>query len=368
MNRDAARGSQLPQYSAVMSRSELLSETSDLGRLCRPRRLSTVEVFEPNAYYGNDVVLKSYAGLPIDRPLKVVVPHGVVFDQSYVWGAERRASLPAVLAYNSSRAQAYARSTRMLRIPCAVPFAYLPKILGEATKQRSGTLFFPSHSSHRLTAQSDYVGMATRLVELEAELQPVTVCIYWRDYELGRHKPFVERGLKVVSAGHIYDPGFLFRLYCLCQEHRFAASNSVGSSLLYSVLAGCSYFLLPEFRVAYTGAPDHLASDLSHGGDVQEAIAREFSAPVDGISASQSHLVAEICGLDHLLSPRMLRDALLMAERLDRFGMARDPQGRRFNVTVPRRYVRAGRHLIEAVRWRANGFVRRSARHRRLSG
>lgn len=334
-------------------RGTALSEADDIERLCRPRELRTAEIFEPNAFYGNDLVLKQYAGLPPDQPLKAVVPHGIVFDRSYVWENERRALLPAVLAYSDDRAQAYVRATRKLPLRSAVPFAYLPKLLGGAPPAgRSGTLFFPGHSSHRATAQADFAGMAEALTRLEAKYQPVTVCIYWREYELGRHRPFLERGLRVATAGHIFDSAFLFRLFHLCQRHRYAASNHVGSSLLYSVLAGCRFFFLPGFGVTYSGVQAHLEQDLSHGGALLEALAQAFAAPAEELTAPQSSLAAAICGLDHLLGPEELREVLAMADRLDRFGVARDPRSRRIHFAFPRACPRAAWRLARAARRR----------------
>lgn len=334
-----------------MSREQILQGADDLERLCRPRELRTAEIFEPNAFYGNDLVLKQYAGLPPDQPLKAVVPHGIVFDPSYVWQSERRTLLPAVLAYSDYRAQAYAQATRKLPIRSAVPFACLPKLLGEVPPaERSGTLFFPGHSSHRATAHADFAGMAEALTRLEATYQPVTVCIYWREHELGRHRPFLERGLRVASAGHIFDPAFLFRLFHLCQRHRYAASNHVGSSLLYSVLAGCRFFLLPGFGVTYSGVQAHLEQDLSHGGALLEELAQAFAAPAEQLTARQQSLVASICGLDHLLGPDELREVLAMADRLDRFGLARDPRNRRVHFAFPRAYPRAAWRLARAAR------------------
>ena len=358
MNGDAAPGSALTDVTAIVDQKQLLSEARDIDRVCRSRDLSTSEVFEPNAYYGNDIVLKRYAGLPADSSLKVVVPHGIVFDRTYVWDAERRAPLPAVLAYGGHRAVAYSRHTRKLIVRSAVPFAYLATMLGEEAKPRSGTLFFPSHSTHRITAQSDFAGMAERLAGMDARHQPVTVCIYWRDHELGRHLPFIERGLRVVSAGHIYDPAFLFRLYYLCQEHRYAASNHIGSSLLYSVLAGCSFFLVPGFGVTYAGAAAHLASDLSHVSDMRDVLTGAFAVPHDATSASQSDLVADVGGLNHLMSPHTLREVMAMADQLDRLGVARDPRRPRLYAKVPRRYVRAGRNLVLAARRHGGALVR----------
>lgn len=356
-SRDVARHGPL-LGSSRLNREQLLSEADDIERLCRPRDLRTSEIFAPNAFYGNDLVLKQYAGLPPDRPLKAVVPHGIVFDRSYVWESERRALLPAVLAYNDDRAQAYARTTGKLPIRTAVPFAYLPKLLGAVPPgERSGTLFFPGHSSHRATAHADFAGMADALTRLDAKYLPATVCIYWRDHELGRHRPFLERGLRVVSAGHIFDAAFLFRLFHLCQRHRYAASNHVGSSLLYSVLAGCRFFVLPGFGVIYSGVQAHLEQDLSRGGELLGELAAAFGAPADEITARQSSLAAGTCGLDHLLGPAELRAVLAMADRLDRFGVARHSRTRRIHVALPRMYPRAAWGLALAARRLAGRLV-----------
>ena len=69
---------------------ETLAAQSDLDALCRGRALETREIFAPNAFYGNDYVLKAYCGWPADRPLKLIVPHGVVFNRDYLWDSEMR--------------------------------------------------------------------------------------------------------------------------------------------------------------------------------------------------------------------------------------------------------------------------------------
>lgn len=334
-----------------MNRKRLLAETEDIERLCQPRELSTAEVFSPNAFYGNDLVLKRYAGLPDDKPLKVVVPHGIVFNLQFVWEQEARAPLPAVLAYGDDRERAYARATRKLRIRAATPFAYLGALMGEAPGvRRSGTLFFPAHSSHRITAEADFEGIAERLLQLEDKYQPVSVCIYWRDYELGRHRPFLARGFRVVTAGHIFDPMFLPRLYCLCQAHRFASSNHVGSSLPYAVLAGCAFFLLAGFGVNFAGTRGALTEDFSGVGPAMRALEEAFAMPVDKTTPYQRDLVDRLTGLQPWLSPEALRELLLMADGLDRYGIARDPRDGRVQVALPQAYSRAAWRLLYAAR------------------
>jgi hypothetical protein len=343
----------------VPQRDRALQESADLESVCRPRELSTPEVFAPNAFYGNDWLLKLYAGMPTATPLKTVVPHGIIFDPAYVWKQERCSRLPTVLAYSAAREQAYRRATAMLAIRSAVPFAYLTRIVGEPPPEREGTLFFPVHSSHRVTADADFAGMADALTRLDAKFLPVTVCIYWRDYELGHHLPFLKRGLQIASAGHMFDPAFLFRLYYLCQQHCYAASNHVGSSLLYSVIAGCKFFLLPGFSVRREGKKVHLTQDVSRGGAEAEELRNAFAIPVDAVTSLQSSLVTRICGLDHLLDASLLRQLLEMSDHLDKYGIARDPRTRRLHVILPSAYPRAAAGLVLAARRTVGGLLRR---------
>jgi hypothetical protein len=168
--------------------------------------LRTAEIFRPNAYYGLDAVLKKYAGLPRNYALKAVVPHGISLARNqFVWDKERDVPLPMVFCYPPFRQQAYVEQTDKFILPSASPFLYVIELLkSHPQPQRQGTIFFPVHSIDRVTVQMDFERMAERLTLLEPEYQPVTVCVFWKDYLLGHHIPFQKRGMRVVSAGHRY--------------------------------------------------------------------------------------------------------------------------------------------------------------------
>jgi hypothetical protein len=325
---------------------QALDECADLATVCRARGLPGIEVFAPNEFYGGDRALKLYAQLPPDRPLKLVVPHGIVFNESYVWQAEAQSSLPAVFAYSDARARAYARFTHKVVFRSAVPFAYAARLIGASPAQRQGTLVFPGHSTHHLTVEADFEGMAEALLRLDARFQPVTVCIYWRDHELGRHLPFVERGFAVVSAGHIYDPAFLFRLAHLLSVHRYAASNEVGSSLCYSVIAGCNFFMLPDIAATRTGSAHALRRDLSQADASHAGIGAAFAEPGAEPRPRQQGIVAELAGLGHVLDRQQMRDCLRAAERLDGLGVAGNPQTGGISFAVPMGFARGALRLL----------------------
>jgi len=345
---------------ALPGPEESLAEARDLARVCAPRSLETGEIFEANAFYGNDRVLKAYAGLPLDQPLKAVIPHGVVFDESYVWPLEQQALLPAVLAYGENRERAYSRATDKLVIRSAPPFAYAAKLLeGAPPLQRAGTLFFPTHSTHHITWQADFDGMAEALLALEPKFQPVTVCVYWRDYELGRHLPFSRRGLPVVSAGHMFDPQFLFRIVHLCRAHAYAASNVLGSYVVYSVIAGCCFFFLPGFEARRSADEAAHGADISAPGETGAALQREFAQPYASLGARRADLLSRASDFDRILAPAALRAALAMADRLDRYGIAASHLDGRPRFSIPLRFARAGRRMRQAGRrWLRAGLAR----------
>lgn len=341
-----------PRAVKVLTLQDTLASQGDLSRLCADRPLDTHEIFEPNAFYGVDSVLKLYAGLPQTYALKAVVIHGVHLTDSWVWRAEAQAPVPVVFCYPPYRQRAYASCTTKEIILSASPFVYVAEMLKTQPRpERRGTIFFPMHSTHWNTAHADYEQLADELAQLDDEYQPVTVCMYWRDVNLGRHLPFQKRGLSIVSAGHIYDGyAFLFRLYHLCSIHRYACSNGFGSHMFYAVNAGCAYYHFHNGEYSYEIGPVGYADNLPETDTaIEQELASLFSDPRPIMTEEQLRTVDYYLGTSYLRSPRELRQQLLHAERLDRFGfVVRTGQRRRFVVATF--YRRLVRKLLRLVR------------------
>jgi hypothetical protein len=333
-----------------------LASQRDLEKLCADRPLRTREAFAPNAYYGNGRILKQYAGLPHTYSLKAVVPHGIVFDESFVWKTEARAPVPVVLCWPPYRKQAYATLAGNKVILSAAPFLYVAEMLkNQPQPPRQGTIFFPHHSTHHITAEMDCERLAEELVHLAAEYHPVTVCIYWRDYNLGHHRHFEKRGLRVVSAGHMFDPDFLFRFYHLCSIHRYASANGLGSNMFYSVKAGCSYFYLSGV-VSRLVADDHVRErDISETpASTELALKALFSSRQPSATAEQLSEADYYLGADYLKSPADLRKQLLQAEVLDKTGFVSHTRAGDARLGAPaflrRTARRVGRKLLTTGR------------------
>jgi hypothetical protein len=341
----------------MLTLDETLAVQSDLNRLCADRRLRTSEVFAPNAFYGIDRVLKHYARLPLWYSLKAVVPHGLVLKSGYIWEAERQVALPAVMYYPPYREASYIESTDKQVIPSAAPFVYVAKMLEAADRQqRTGTIFFPTHSTHHLTVQADFERCAERLMQLGPEHHPVRVCIYWRDFHLGHHLPFQKRGMQIISAGHMFDPAFLFRFYHLCSIHKYSTSNGLGSHLFYSVKAGCSYFHLEAGDAIYTATEKHHTRELAEcPPNWASNLKVLFRDPLPTTSLEQWEVVDYYLGAAHLKTPAKLRRQLCSLEVLDKIGRWSVQRGRPSRPSVPtflqRTIQRVEARTVRAKEW-----------------
>lgn len=329
---------------------EAIDDQGDLHKLCCDRLLETKELFKPNSYYGIDSVIKKYSLIPHNKALKIIFPHGVSLSNNFVWEEERNAIIPCVYFYSPHRYKIYKNETNKVVLPAASPFVYLTELLKkQSNHKRGGTIFFPAHSTHHVTSIMDFEKLATALEQLDDKYKPISVCIYWRDYNLGRHKIFKEKGFRIVSAGHMFDPLFLFRLYHLCAIHKYSTSNDFGSHLFYSVKAGCSFFFMNYKQTAKKGTGGIFEKDVLIPDQIDQKIVNNlvelFSEPTEKPTNKQLHTVDNYLGVKYLKTPDELRAELEFADRLDKFGFSRHPESKRMYYRmpnlIPRRLLRA---------------------------
>ncbi len=296
----------------MYSFEDTMIDQAQLSQLCADRELITNEICIWNAFYGIDHVIKLYAGIENASPLKVIVPHGIVFsDKVNVY--EKYNRVPAILNFSKHRKLPYQKNTIKRIYDGNAPFSYVCNLLkNQPQPERRGTIFFLSHSSHYAIVKADIENIVQKLNFLDDRFKPVTICIYWKDYELGYHIPFKKNGYTIVSAGHMYDKHFLFRLYHLCSLHKYAASNSIGSNLFYSIEAGCSFFYFDAGEVKYDFL---LETDKGFSSiNYTDKLKTMFVVPQQSITPEQKKCAEDYLGLDHFLSPQELRSILNDAE------------------------------------------------------
>lgn len=283
-----------------------------LQELCANRSNPTVDVFHGNGYYGMADVYKAYASVPVETPLNGIMPHGVSLSNTWFWQAEAEAKLPYVYCYPKLRQAVYKKHTNKKIILSASPFIYVKTMLEDEPKpERNGTLFFPIHSSKCLKMHQDYDELAEQLLALDECYQPVDVCIYWRDYLAGAAEPFLQRGIKVVSAGHIYDRAFLYRLYMLLLQYQYVSGNELGSHVFYAVSSGCSYFNIdiPYNIIASAYAMRHSWEGIKtkRWNDIRKA----FTVPVETPTKKQQEMVNHYLGTAYFKTRKTVRKEIL---------------------------------------------------------
>ena len=209
----------------------------------------TSEVFTPNDFYGNASILKKYCGLAPDSQIPAVLPHGVSINHS-TWQVELDAPLPRIYAISEEQRSKYSMVTdKALHVIGSVMHYAARMISDEVDELRStaeGTVAFPAHSTHHLTAEFDQDAFIQSLRELPEEMQPVRVCLYWRDIQLNRHQKYLNEGFECLTAGHMFDHDFHFRLVRILASHRHCVTNSMGTSSLLATSMGLKAYLIDQ--------------------------------------------------------------------------------------------------------------------------
>lgn len=289
----------------------LAPSPAELEHLCAERPLASVEAFSGNAFYGMAEVLKRYAGLPPERPLPGVLPHGA-HCASNIWEEELRHPLPHVLLWSEEQRELYARATRKTLHVIGSPLLYAARLiapeLDELRHHAAGTLVFPVHSTHHLTARYDEGELIARIAELPEAYQPIRICLYWRDVQLGRHRRWQDAGFTCVSAGHMFDPEFPFRLLRLVSSHRRAAANGVGTAVLCASVLGLPVKMLRQ-PSSHDGSEARYVGELASSLDLPVATAFHESAdlPLDQAAERQRPLAHRAFGSHALHTPADLR-------------------------------------------------------------
>lgn len=292
-------------------------------KICIDRPLETPELHPSNDFYGQASVLKKYAGLPEEYPLRTVLEHGL-FQAEEMWDVDANADLPMIVSHTPFRETIHQNLCNKKTKVAGFGYLYAASVLEkEHSNQfdRIGTLIFPCHSTHVTTNRFDHVAFAEKLMALPERFHPLNVCIYWKNFLMDEHLEYQKRGIEIVSAGHMFDPMFLLRLADLCRRYRYATANEFGTHLFTSVSSGCKFFYTSS------GAVERICPDSERKNDMvdvrsQRQIARSHELfsdrEGDECTTEQKQYVNSVIGRDYMLPPDELRSVFRLAERMER--------------------------------------------------
>lgn len=226
--------------------------------------LITCESHRTNDYYGQAATLKRYCGIDNKNSLKCVITHGAdLFD--HITDCDADSKLPGIITMSKgARKEIYTRANNKKHwaigpyISYAESFLSEDKLKQEHERLGKNILFFPNHSTHHFTVNFNVEAVCKTIKQLAGNYDRIRVCLYWKDVQLGYYKTYQNFGFECVSAGHIYDNNFLRRLKSIIELSDVTVSNSVGTSLGYSIYMNKPHYLIKQ---KYDYEADHIAKE-----------------------------------------------------------------------------------------------------------
>ena len=223
--------------------------------------------------YGHDKILRAYMRLPKPFPLNVQIQHG--WYGTYIPDLETADQSGVMLVWSKRIADAWKKKTDKEVVVCGAPFVMYRQMHGiTKAPNASGTVVFPAHSTQSFAAKYDVDDYCRQLSELPEHMQPITVCLHYRDMEQAA-SPYKKHGFKVVTAGESRqaDYGFVKNFYQILAAHKYSTSNIVGSYTFYSVELGIPFFIYGpsnEFVSNHAGGQENVLKRSEYSAMVYE--------------------------------------------------------------------------------------------------
>jgi hypothetical protein len=96
-------------------------------------------------------------------------------------------------------------------------------------------LAFPSHSTPTEAVSFNELSFVENINKIKQNYDTIIVCLYWVDFMRDSGSYYIEKGFRVVCAGHRYDPFFLSRLRTIITLADHCMTNNVGTHIGYCV-------------------------------------------------------------------------------------------------------------------------------------
>lgn len=270
------------------------------------------EFFREATYYGTGKIMRLYSGFPGFLPLPVSIQHGWAMSTSPVHAIK---DAPENWYWSVEAEARYANAYPTISTRTSgAPFLYLLRLLNYQplpVEEQQGSIVFPSHSTFQIGMVCDFDQYAAALVALPAQYHPITVCLYYTDYNQGLAEPFLRQGLPVVTNGPTHlDDNFLWNFMRNVHGKRYIFSNQMSSSLLFGVAMNLTaHFWGPEFQV-FNPNKFWEHRDFNQYHRAWEEQFKDVFRFLDPDPALQKRAVAAELGQDRLLSPREMQRLL----------------------------------------------------------
>lgn len=215
----------------------------DIKSLSKKLESPNYFMIDENNLYGNGhKIFPYFKDLDVN---KTAIEHGFIFG-SLVQSFHIESWTNTVVTFSDYRKDFIKKKTDK-EVVCVGPYIHYAdsrNILSESEKMKKKDilgkvlLVFPSHSIMNLDVQYNKENFIDFIKNKSLDFDNVLVCLYWADIIKGEDKKFLEKGYKVVTAGHINDLYFLDRLKLIFELSDAVLTNSVGTHIGYSIFMG----------------------------------------------------------------------------------------------------------------------------------
>ncbi len=205
------------------------------------------DVHHANHHYGHAHIMARYGGLDPERPPRIpgYLQHGWNIGDGLAPGTPYVAGSPIYFWSEQTRRRSQALG-RPNTVVVGAPWLYLLTLepaLGTAP-EREGTIWYPFHGWEGQRVTGDHQRQIALIRDVEPD--PVTVCLYWQEFQTPPIRQVYERaGFRVIChgmRGHWWrgtDSRFLYKQLAELRRHRRVASNRLSSAVLYGISVGC---------------------------------------------------------------------------------------------------------------------------------
>ena len=186
-----------------------------------------------------------------------------------------------------------------------------------AAQDRSVFAGLSRHSTHRVTSSYDVRPFAEFIAAFGKQFDRVQICLYWKDILNGVASLYERYGFELVTAGHMYDDGFLPRLGALIGGADYVLTNEIGTHVFYSVLADKPVWVRRQRIERFAANEQIMREDVDsfEADPTYLKLLSLFSEARGDLSAEQKEFVAELTGEAYHRSPEQMRQILEEAER-----------------------------------------------------
>ncbi|KGN36919.1 hypothetical protein [Knoellia subterranea] len=266
-----------------------------------------------NHFYGHAAIMARWAGLSEAPAIRGYLQHGWNLHDGFAVGTAFAPGYPKFVWTEVVARRARAAGLNHVEVVSS-PWHYLllqepepESDQEESDTTREGTIVYPFHGWEGQLIQGSHDAYARELRETEGDA-PITMCLYWNDFEHAPTREIYERhGFRVISHGRRgfmgvgHDTEFLYRQLGELRRHRRVVSNRLGSALFYGASVGA--------EIGVYGDPMVLGNDHAVLGGMAKQLRlfpelHQLAVPREVAERA----AREELGLDITLSPAEVRE------------------------------------------------------------